>query len=96
MLTKKGICVYISSKFSMNCEATLKILLFNVCHLQIGRVGTYRQVLHLTITVCRKLQDKVYYIIEILYCQYFFLHFNPFDAVDALKRSADHTRFSDL
>ena len=22
--------------------------------------------------------------------------FNPFDAVDALKRSADHTRFSDL
>ena len=33
---------------------------FNACHLQIGRVGTYRLVLYLTITVRRKPLDKVY------------------------------------
>ena len=54
----------ISSKLSVKCEAShtdyCKSRLFNACRLQIGGVGTYRQVLHLTITVCRKLQDKVY------------------------------------
>ena len=37
------------SKFSVKCEATHKnivIVDFNACLLQIGRVGTYRQVLH--------------------------------------------------
>ena len=37
-----------------------KSRLFTACRLQIGRVGTYRQVVHLTITVSRKVQDKVY------------------------------------
>ena len=60
---KKGICVSICSKFSVKSEAShkniVKSRLFNACRLQIGRVGTYRQVLHLTITVCRKVQHKV-------------------------------------
>ena len=46
--------------FSVLCTSPVEQYSFNACCLQIGRVGTYRQVLHLTITVCRKLQDKVY------------------------------------
>ena len=48
---KKGICVRICSKFSVKYEASHKTYcksrLLNACRLQIGRVGTYRQVLHL-------------------------------------------------
>ena len=60
VVKKKGICVRICSKFSVKSEAKCKSRLLNGCRLQIGRVGTYRQVLHLTITVCRKVQHKVY------------------------------------
>ena len=53
-MLKNGICVRICSKFSVKCEASykniVKVRYFNACHLQIGRFGTYRQVLHLTIT----------------------------------------------
>ena len=53
----------ICSKFSVKCEASHKNIV----------IGTYRKVLHLTITVCRKLQDKVYIRINIItYCQFFF------------------------
>ena len=61
---KKRICVCIYSKFSVKSEASQKHIvksrLFNASHLQIGRVSTYRQVLHLTISVCRKIQHKGY------------------------------------
>ena len=56
-MLKNGISI---AYLLVKCEASYKSKLFNACRLQIGRVGTYRQVLHLTITVCRKLQDKVY------------------------------------
>ena len=42
LMLKKGMCVRICSKFSVKCEA-------NHMSPSIGRVGTYRQVLHLTI-----------------------------------------------
>ena len=56
-----GIC----SKFSVKCEASHKDIvkvdsLMLVTFKYIGRVGTNRKVVHLTITVCRKLHDKVY------------------------------------
>ena len=38
-------------------------------------LGTYRQVLHLTITVCRKLQDKVDNRTNIISTVKFFWHF---------------------
>ena len=46
-----------------NPEIVDFLILIIGCLFPIGRVGTYRQVLHLfikTITVCRKLQKKVY------------------------------------
>ena len=49
----------IVSKFSVKCEATHKNIVIVVFNAQ-GRVGTYRQVLCLTITVCSKLQVKAY------------------------------------
>ena len=57
-----GICVCICSKFSVKSEASHKNIVkvdFNACRFQIGRVGTYRQVLHLTITVCSKVQQYI-------------------------------------
>ena len=42
------------------------------CRLQIGRVGTYRQVLYLTITVCQKVQHKVYIGTNIITYHHFF------------------------
>ena len=42
---KNEVCVYICSKFSVKSEAKCKSRLFNGCCLQIGRVGTYRQVI---------------------------------------------------
>ena len=52
---KYGICVRICYKFSVKSESSHNCYsgIFYACSLQIGRVGT--QVLHLTITVCRKL-----------------------------------------
>ena len=53
---KWDMCAHLLS----NCGASHKnivIKTFNACHLQIGRVGTYGQVLYLTSS---KLQDKVY------------------------------------
>ena len=41
-------CVRICSKFSVKCEASYKSKTFKACCIQIGRVGTYRQVLHLS------------------------------------------------
>ena len=73
LIKKNGIFVRNCSKFSVKCEAShkniVKIYFFNACCLQIGRVGTYRQVLHSTITVYRKLQDKVF--IRTNYIYYF-------------------------
>ena len=64
---KNGISVHVCSKFSVKCEASHKNnSKVDFCRLQIGRVGTYRQVLHLTITACRKLQDKVYTVLELI------------------------------
>ena len=64
---KKGnVCVF-AQIFHDNARKAVKSteidFLIISCLFPIGRVGTYRQVLHLvikTITVCRKLQDKVY------------------------------------
>ena len=60
---KMGYVYVFALNFQYNLRQAIKyckIRLFNACRLQIGRVGTYRQVLRLTITVCRKLQDKAY------------------------------------
>ena len=70
----------ISSKLSVKCEAShkdyCKKWIFNACRLQIGRVGTYRQVLHLTIPVSRKLRDKVIRTNLSINTVNFFFHFN--------------------
>ena len=52
---KNGICERICSKFSVKCESSHKNIV-NVDFLML----TYRHVLHLTITVCRKVQHYVY------------------------------------
>ena len=55
------ICVRICFKFSVKCEASHKVDFFFKCLSPSNRESLHlRQVLHLTITVCRKLQDKVY------------------------------------
>ena len=52
-----GICVCICS---VKCEASHKkhcnSRLFNACHLQIEKVGTYRL---LDLSICSKLQDQI-------------------------------------
>ena len=59
---KKGKCVRICEESHYNSEIVHSLMLI-ICYLfQVGRVGTYRQVLHLfikTISVC-KILDKVY------------------------------------
>ena len=73
---KNGMCVRICSKFSVKCEASHKNIVkvdFFLMFVAL-RVGNYMQVLHLTITVCRKLQDKVYIRSNIrTYCNLFFI-----------------------
>ena len=84
-------CVHICSKFSVKCGAShknnRKSRLFNAYHLQIGRICTYRQVLHLTITVFRKLHDII------LSFRQYFVHLTEgpsrIRSVDKLQFSVD-------
>ena len=62
MLRKRIGDVCILAQIFYNCEERNIDFLIS-CLFRIGRVGTYRQKLHLfikSITVCRKLEDKVY------------------------------------